>query len=535
MIQSKAISALVSCLLLWSLSSIPWAQALCNCGVSLAKSYAEGDYNSGKTILVRIGCNDEQMKTECLAAKREVEDFVSSLMEFIDDTYVRPSLDLVNRLLVADKLPMEDYSALRDVIVRQRNAASEAVENRIHPDCASGLWTESLYSKNATLRNTYEHWTRWNLNEIRDNALCVSRYLERELLELQAEHRINRTLRLDETKAGPLAPKVNEVLLEVLEGDDHKGLTPYSKRMMEQIVFQRNDTVGDIAGLGISTGRDFVRYFLLRAISEPPDVRLPATELSAEGQLEQGDLGDERVCFPLNSTVLVSMGNKTYALKQLADLQLKDQVVTGSNSPHAGSKQMIATSPVVDFAHRLDTPKSRFLNVRYASTDGTTKTVTASANHNVLFGVFHGQTETIETHHKSFGVLRQYFDDGHSVYVKNGLDRWMSVREVDASVESGYVAPITKEGTMAIVPPEAAKDLGTSLDGAQALNVLSQSTVVSTFSSVPDTVGYSISATKLLFYGPSPNKDGAGSGEMFDTATGWAQSVSKALGHLASQ
>ncbi|CAB9503006.1 expressed unknown protein [Seminavis robusta] len=532
MTQSKAFSALVSCFLL---SSIPGAHALCNCGVSLPKSYTEGDWNSGKTILVRIGCNDEQMKTECLAARREVENFVSSLMEFIDDTYVRPSLDLVNRLLVADKLSMENYTTLRDVIVRQRNAASEAVENRIHPDCASGLWTESLYSKNATLRNTYEHWTRWNLNEIRDNALCVSRHLERELLELQAEHRINRTLRLDEAMAGPFAPRVNEVLLEVLGQDDQKGLTPYSKRMMEKIVFQRNDTVADIAGLGISTGRDFVRYFLLRAIAEPPDIRLPATELSAEGQLEQGDLGDESICFPLNSTVLVSLGKGTYALKQLAELQLGDQIVTGSNSPQpTASKQMIATSPVVDFAHRMDTPKSRFLNVGYVSKDGTIKTVTASANHNLLFGLFQDTTETIETYHKSFGVLRKYFDNGQSVYVKNGLDRWMSVREVDASVESGYVAPITYEGTMAIVPPEAAKDLGTSLDGAQALNLLSQSTIVSCFSGIPDTLGYTVSATKLLFYGPSPNNNGAGSGVMFDAAAGLAQSMSMAMGHLTS-
>lgn len=85
--------------------------------------------------------------------------------------------------------------------------------------------------------------------------------------------KVDRTLKLDTELVGLFDSKVNAFLQGELDQDDSKGLCPYTKRVLEAISRQQND----IGGLGISTGDEFSRFFLYRAIVEPPDVRLPAT------------------------------------------------------------------------------------------------------------------------------------------------------------------------------------------------------------------------------------------------------------------
>lgn len=127
---------------------------------------------------------------------------------------------------------------------------------------------------------------------------------------------------------------------------------------------------------------------------------------------------------------------------------------------------------------------------------------------------------------------------GSGVYVKSGSGEWLSVTRVFVSTARGFVAPITEQGVMSVVPEEVLFENPdvpalTLMDKVQVYELLSQSTRVSCFSSAPDTVSYLISFTRRALWGPSLNKDGgAGDGVMFDGIAGLAQGMGQWTGHL---
>lgn len=500
-----------------------------------------------------MGCNDEQLKTECQSAKREIEDFVISYMEFLDDTYVRPSLDLINRLYVADRLALEDYTTLRDIIAEQRNTASEGVEERLHPDCASGLWTDTLYVDDPDVDNWRMDYNAWDLNDVRDRGICVSRSLESELEALMADNVVDRTLKIDTSL--PFASETNALMKVELEkvSGNRKGLTPYSKRFMEVLLRQRNDGQ-DIGGLGISTGRHYIHFMLMRALDEPPDIRLPTTELSSNSLIEQGDLGSDVKCFPLNSMVLVvsTIEQGTgLILKQLSQLTLGEHLVIGIEEKGNQSSSMeLAVSPIVDFAHRSDDVLTTFVSVEYMdSTTMMKQSVAASSNHNLNYGLYDPLMEQIETRHSSFGLFREVYRgrNGRGVYLLSGHSgRWLPVTAVGFRQEKGFIAPVTQSGTMLHVSAEAvAVNVGalrsfSSLEEQAAVDketwekLASTSVVVSCFSTLPDAATDAFYRAKRAIWGPNDNVHGAGSDQViFDVLAHAGVAVGQLTGHLA--
>jgi len=508
--------------------SARFCDALCVCGQLTKKAYNSGDgYSSAYTIVNNVGCEDKQLATECDAVRYEIDEFIAATMEHLDDTYVRFMSSMITDAVARGNLTVADALAVREIMENQRLSALDALTDRKHPHCADGLYTTTLYNS-SHVRYEYKDWRGWDLNDMRNQLICYSPKLLETLERLRDENQVQLDLRFDESIE--FAPEFNARLEKLIEADpsNNTGLSPYTKAVMTKVLRQVNDGV-DIGGLGVADGRLFVMTMLKRVTIEDPDVQVPVTELTELQSIELSDAGEHAPkCLPLSSLVLVLSPSGACEAIQLADLSIGDEVVIS-----ADSMGNLSTTTVIDVSHRIDEELADFVHIKYANADTrVTSIVIASADHNVEFAVYSHETFEYLVKKATFGKLRQAVHSGNEVALRNGVGGWMPVISVGKVTERGYVAPITASGTIVLVPKQRIATTN-NVEASETFTLLAESAQLSTYSTVPDSVGKVANSVKRMLFGASGNEDGVGTGFVFDCFSRAGEVIGRSMGHLA--
>jgi len=504
-----------------------FSDALCVCGQLTKKAFVLDDYSSFYTIVQNVGCEDQQLATECEAVRYELDEFIHATMEHLDDTYVRFMTSLLTSAVARGNVSVADALVLREILENQRISALDALTDRVHPHCAEGLFTTTLYN-DTYVRYEFKDWKDWDLSEIRNQVICYSPTLLETLKRLRFENSVDLSLRFDADM--DFAAEFNGDLAQLIAGDSSSktGLSPYTNAVMTKVITQVNDG-NDIGGLGIADGRLFARTMLKRVCVEDPDVNIPTAELTELHGIELSDAGKhEPKCLPLTSMVLIKTVGGSFNACTIADLSIGDEIVVGIDVLGSPS-----TTTVIDVSHRIDNPTSevaKFVHVEYACP--RTRAVfaaIASSDHNLEFAIY-GNLE-YKVKKATFGKLKQAIDTGNHVAIRNGAGEWMPVAGVRLVTEEGYAAPITASGTIVVVPKQHHIAAAESLEASKVVSLLTTSAYLSTYSTVPDSVGKAVNIVKRSLFGPSGNVDGAGTGFIYDSFSSVGEIIGSAMGH----
>ena len=271
---------------------------ICEC-VEYVSQGPTGDYGYIRYKPLNVGCLDQTPHVECNAAVHEQNDFVSSVMTNLDLFYFEPERDALYR---DTSLSIEDRHREIQDLQAQRNTLSTAIEKRMHPDCASGLYTTNLRNPDKMLEFLKDD-SSLSLADQRDSLLCSATTMLDELQEIKDFNTGDPDLRFEETDIadGVNTRIFNEIIEQRLnnnsalpEEDKFTGITPYVKKVFDFAAREVSRT---------KNAEHFLRLLEARLNGEPPNIRIPATTI--EDQFEpKYSAADDRV---KNTALIVSI------------------------------------------------------------------------------------------------------------------------------------------------------------------------------------------------------------------------------------